>query len=140
MCKFGGSKEVHNEIIFIPIFFIISAQSQNNDRHRVQLVELSLIPDQELDGEMISGLFSQKTVWLLPCESLNSKIEFRVSSYQIVISTQMMSESHIKLLSYQIIMTVSKYQSLRHFFQSLTLYYSQDLIVNSPLYLLHISL
>ena len=106
----------------------------------VQLVELSLIPDQELDGEMISGLFSQKTVWLLPCESLNSKIEFRVSSYQIVISTQMISESHIKLLSYQIIMTVSKYQSLRHFFQSLTLYYSQDLIVNSPLYLLHISL
>ena len=87
----------------------------------VQLVELTLIPDQELDGEMISGLFSQKTVWLLPCESLNSKIEFRVSSYQIVISTQMISESHIKLLSYQIIMTVSKYQSLRHFFQSLTL-------------------
>ena len=54
----------------------------------VQLIELSLIPDQELDGEMISGLFSQKTVWLLPCESLNSKIEFRVSSYQIVISTR----------------------------------------------------
>ena len=106
----------------------------------MQLVELSLIPDQELDGEMISGLFSPKTVWLLPCESLNSKIEFRVSSYKIVISTQMISESHIKLLSYQIIMTVSKYQSLRHFFQSLTLYYSQDLIVNSPLYLLHISL
>lgn len=36
-----------------------------------ELVEPGLTPDQELDGEVISRIFSQRTVWLLPSEVLS---------------------------------------------------------------------
>lgn len=39
----------------------------------LELVEPALTPDQELNGEVISRIFSQKTVWLLPSEVLSSK-------------------------------------------------------------------
>ena len=39
----------------------------------LELVEPGLTPDQELNGEVISRIFSQKTVWLLPSEVLSSR-------------------------------------------------------------------
>ena len=35
-----------------------------------ELVEPQLTSGQSLSGEMISKIFTQRTVWLLPCESL----------------------------------------------------------------------
>ena len=46
-----------------------------------ELVKPCLTPDQDLNGDMISRIFSQKTVWLLPYESLNPKGECDVSKF-----------------------------------------------------------
>ena len=46
-----------------------------------ELVEPCLTPDQDLNGDMISRIFSQKTVWLLPYESLNPKGKCDVSKF-----------------------------------------------------------
>ena len=46
-----------------------------------ELVEPGLTPDQELNGEMISRIFSQRTVWLLPNQVLSRRTtDMRVSN------------------------------------------------------------
>ena len=46
-----------------------------------ELVEPGLTPDQELNAEIISRIFSQKTVWLLPNQVLSRRTtDMRVSN------------------------------------------------------------
>lgn len=50
-----------------------------------ELVEPGLTPDQQLNGEMISRIFSQRTVWLLPNQVLSRRTpDIRVNSISFI--------------------------------------------------------
>ena len=50
-----------------------------------ELVEPGLTPDQELNGEMISRIFPQRTVWLLPNQVLSRRTpDIRVNSISFI--------------------------------------------------------